>query len=68
MTVSGVTRGEQRRRYDERRREVLREQGIALLELDYVSFKHTPRKRLQRVPDDEAVIRARLAALGIIAE
>jgi hypothetical protein len=34
MTVSGVHRGEQRMRYDERRREVLPKHGISLVELD----------------------------------
>ncbi len=48
QTVSGCTRGEQRRRYDERRRIVLPQHGIQLVELDYSMFAHDGRKRLQR--------------------
>lgn len=62
-TLSGCARGEQRRRYDERRRIVLPQHGIRLVELDYAMFAHDRRKRLRRdqVPD-EAVIRAALAS------
>lgn len=47
-TVSGCTRGEQRRRYDERRRIVLPQHGIRLVELDYSMFTHDGRKRLRQ--------------------
>ena len=57
QTVSGCTRGEQRRRYDERRRLVLPLHGIRLVELDYSMFAHDGRKRLRRDrAADEAVI------------
>lgn len=48
MTVSGVHRGEQRRLYDERRREVLPAHGIKLEEFSYSDFAHAPNKRLTR--------------------
>jgi hypothetical protein len=46
QTVSGVSRGEQRKLYDQRRREVLPEHGIKLIEFDYSDFKHTSSKKL----------------------
>lgn len=48
QTVSGVGRGEQRKLYDQRRREVLPEMGIKLVELDYYDFEHTKAKKLIR--------------------
>jgi len=62
LTISGCSRGEQRRRYDERRRVVLREQGIGLVELDYRMFGHNKAKRLQRLPDDAIVVARALAS------
>ena len=47
-TVSGVGRGEQRRLYDQRRRDVLPQHGIKLIELDYSDFEHTRGKKLVR--------------------
>ena len=38
MTVSGITRGEQRKRYDARRREVLPAHGIRLFPLPTAKF------------------------------
>ena len=64
-TISGCSRGEQRRRYDQRRRVVLPQHGIRLVELDYRMFAHDSRKRLRRgVEADEAVIRAKFANLA----
>jgi hypothetical protein len=40
MTISGVNRGEQRRIYDQRRRDFLPRHKITLLELDYHEFDH----------------------------
>ena len=57
---SGGTRGEQRQRYDQRRREVLPRHGISLLVLDYREFLCDGRKRLRRDPSDRDVVRARL--------
>jgi len=48
QTVSGVGRGEQRKLYDQRRREVLPKHGIKLIELGYDDFEHTRRKKLER--------------------
>lgn len=48
QTVSGVGRGEQRKLYDQRRREVLPKHGIKLIELDYSDFEHTRNKKLVR--------------------
>ena len=61
LTVSGVPRGEQRKLYDQRRRERLPEHGINLVILDYTLFERGARKRLRRIPEaDEAVIREKL--------
>ncbi len=66
MTVSGVKRGEQRRRYDQRRRDVLPANKISVVELDYNMFKHGRNKRLFRDPvTDSEVIRTALSAHGI---
>lgn len=48
QTVSGMGRGEQRKLYDQRRREVLPKQGIKLIELDYSDFEHSNNKKLLR--------------------
>ena len=62
-TVSGMSRGEQRARYDQLRRDVLREQGIHLIELNVTEFPHNGRKRLRRArTEDVNVLRQRLAA------
>ena len=61
-TLSGCSRGEQRRRYDERRRIVLPRHGIRLLKLDYAMFAHDSRKRLRRDREaDLLVIQSALA-------
>src|ERR1700685_2034612 len=61
LTCSGCSRAEQRRRYDELRRNILPQHGIRLIELDYSLFQHTSQKRLKRdTANDEAVIRERL--------
>lgn len=48
MTVSGVNRGEQRKIYDQRRREVLPKNGIKLIEISFDDFKHDRQKRIIR--------------------
>ena len=61
QTISGCSRGEQRKRYDQRRREILPLNGITLIEFDYAMFSHNSRKRLLRDPaDDERVVRSEL--------
>lgn len=59
-TVSGVSRGEQRRRYDERRADVLPRHGYSLVVLEVHEFAHDRAKRLLRLPQDEAIVRQRL--------
>jgi hypothetical protein len=68
ITVSGVPRGEQRQKYDERRRKVLPSHGIKLVVLDVSLFATTgkERKKLRRdaAPDaahNERIIREKLA-------
>ena len=48
MTVSGVHRGEQRKIYDQRRRDLIPENGIKLIEIDYTQFEYDGRKRIVR--------------------
>lgn len=48
LTVSGVGRGEQRRIYDERRREILPKYGIHLISISYSDFEYDSRKRIVR--------------------
>ena len=61
-TASGMSRGQQRARYDRRRREVLPRHGIELVELTCTEFECARNKRLRRIPAaDEAVVTSRLA-------
>lgn len=48
ITASGISRGEQRKRYDERRKIELPKNGIYLIVFDYSEFRHTLNKRLVR--------------------
>lgn len=48
QTVSGMGRGEQRKLYDQRRRDVLPRHGVKIIELDYSEFEHTRSKKLVR--------------------
>jgi hypothetical protein len=49
MTISGVHRGQQRVLYDQRRREVLPQHGIQLVEFSFLRFECDFRQRLRRV-------------------
>ncbi|GAA3781135.1 hypothetical protein GCM10022271_11760 [Corallibacter vietnamensis] len=61
MTVSGMSRGEQRKRYDERRRIELPKKGIKLIIFDYSEFEHYSNKRLVRNKlEDIKVIKQKL--------
>jgi len=61
-TISGVHRGEQRRIYDERRRQVLPQHGIVLVEIDCMDLAHDGRFRLSRDKErDRPVVEALLA-------
>ncbi|MDB5227002.1 MAG: hypothetical protein JWN78_1195 [Bacteroidota bacterium] len=48
ITVSGMTRGEQRKRYDQIRRDILPQYGIKLIELGYDDFEYSRSKKLIR--------------------
>ena len=62
QTVSGTSRGEQRKLYDQRRRDVLPEHGIRLVEFNYSDFEHGSSKRLKRVMEkDLEVVRKMIA-------
>lgn len=55
ITVSGVSRGEQRRIYDERRAEVLPRHGIRLVIISYTDFGISKRLRRNRLFDIQVV-------------
>ena len=48
LTVSGIGRGEQRKIYDERRKEILPKHGIRLISISYSDFEYDSRKRIVR--------------------
>jgi hypothetical protein len=48
MTVSGISRGEQRAKYDELRRQKIPQEGFNLVELCYFDFSHNTNKRLKQ--------------------
>lgn len=60
LTVSGVDRGEQRRLYDQRRREVLNAHGIRLVVIDYSALAGSKSGRLKRAQ------KADLQALSVL--
>lgn len=60
-TVSGVSRGEQRRLYDERRRTELPKHGIKLIILRYSDFGTTKRLKRDNREHDIEVVRKKLA-------
>ncbi|TVQ51090.1 MAG: hypothetical protein EA377_13315, partial [Phycisphaerales bacterium] len=66
-TSSGISRGEQRALYDQRRREVLPSHGIKLVELKCTDFQCRSSKRLARIPEqDQDIIRAKMIDAGCI--
>ncbi len=60
QTVSGLSRAQQRRRYDELRRTVLPQHGIDIVIFDYSEFEHTTGGRLRRTSRDRQIIAERL--------
>jgi hypothetical protein len=48
QTVSGVGRGEQRKRYDQKRRDLLPKHDIKLIELNYSDYEHTKGKKVSQ--------------------
>ncbi len=69
MSISGVSRGHQRRLYDERRRAWARANGLRLLILDYRGFETDQQGKLRRSPDaDRQAVAAALRAAGVLVE
>ena len=65
-TVSGVSRGEQRRIYDERRKEVLPQYGITLVTISYDDFEYDNKKRILRNKKlDLEIVKKKLIEAGI---
>lgn len=61
MTVSGVSRGIQRKTYDRRRRKLLPKHGIKLIEFSVTEFPYKSGKKLLRVPmEDRNIIKNKL--------
>ena len=56
LTVSGVHRGEQRKLYDARRKEILPKNEIKLVEISYSDFKHNSSKRIIRNKENDVKI------------
>jgi len=56
-TVSGIPRGEQRKKYDKLRRKLIPANGLILIVINYTSFDCTARKR---------IIRDRTRDIGVI--
>lgn len=56
MTVSNVHRGEQRKIYDQRRRDVLPQHDIKLIEISYGDFAHTSSFRIIRNRENDIKI------------
>jgi diadenosine tetraphosphate (Ap4A) HIT family hydrolase len=68
-TVSGVSRGHQRRLYDQRRRAWAEANGLRLAVLDYRGFETDERGRLQRHPArDLEIVASALRAAGVLPE
>lgn len=61
MTACGLRRDEQRRYYDQLRRQELPRNGIRLLEIDYRSFDHRKNGKLRRVDLDRGAVRSLLS-------
>jgi hypothetical protein len=60
MTVSGVHRGEQRKIYDQRRRELLPQHNIRLVEISYSDFQYNGQKKIIRNKDNDTKVVKRL--------
>jgi diadenosine tetraphosphate (Ap4A) HIT family hydrolase len=69
LTVSGVSRGHQRRLYDARRRAWAEANSLRFVILDYRGFQTDPLGRLQRDPArDRLIVADALRAAGVRAE
>lgn len=68
-TVSGISRGHQRRLYDQRRQAWAKANGLRFVILDYRGFETNQQGRLQRDPArDRQIIADALRAAGVLAE
>ena len=68
-TVSGISRGHQRRLYDQRRQAWAKANGLRFVILDYRGFETAQQGRLQRDPArDRRIIADALRAAGVLAE
>lgn len=56
MTVSGISRGEQRARYDKLRSEKIPEEGLQLVEFCYSDFAHGSNKRLKQIEQYDILV------------
>lgn len=56
MTVSGITRSEQIKKYSKRRRDVLQKKEINLIEIDYSLFELDIKKNLSRDKDKDLAV------------
>jgi hypothetical protein len=65
IVSSGITRGEQRRKYDLRRMEMLPENGITFVVICYKEFELDSSKRLRQVSSDLDVVRLRLQSFSV---
>jgi ATP adenylyltransferase len=69
MTVSGVSRGHQRRLYDQRRQAWADANGLQLVILDYRGFETDSMGRLQRHPPrDRQIIAEAMRSAGVLNE
>ncbi|MFG1372169.1 hypothetical protein V5F32_08345 [Xanthobacter oligotrophicus] len=67
ITAAGIPRGEQRRIYDKRRRQVLPEQGLRLVVISFGDLSHDGAKRpLRGDARDMDAIRASLEKAGVL--
>jgi hypothetical protein len=65
VTVSGISREDQRKKYDALRIKLIPANGLKLLTFDYSEFEHTSRKKLVRNREmDLKVVRNKLNFLG----
>lgn len=60
LTVSGVQRGEQRKIYDKRRRDVLPANKIQLIEIDYTDFEYDGRNKIVRDRERDLELTAKI--------
>lgn len=63
LTVSGVHRGEQRKIYEQRRREVLPQHNIKLIEIDYFDFQFDSKDKIVREYVRDLIVLAKLLEL-----